>query len=177
MRIIFDSYLRPPGAVAEAEFVKRCIRCGKCLEVCPYGTLKMGSGFSRAKRVPYFIPSEVPCYLCMRCPEVCPTGALDVLLQDFNLAHIGRAHIIRNKCYNYINSDIFCMTCYDRCPLRASGIILHNGITPAITTNCVGCGVCEYVCPKKAITVLSKNAHWIPADAVPIIKVPPPEIY
>ncbi|MGD8784493.1 MAG: 4Fe-4S dicluster domain-containing protein, partial [Thioalkalispiraceae bacterium] len=28
-------FLRPPGSLSEDEFISRCIRCGKCGEVCP----------------------------------------------------------------------------------------------------------------------------------------------
>ncbi|MBW2452655.1 MAG: ferredoxin-type protein NapG, partial [Deltaproteobacteria bacterium] len=28
--------LRPPGAVTEEEFLKKCLRCGRCAHVCPY---------------------------------------------------------------------------------------------------------------------------------------------
>ena len=31
--------LRPPGAVDEAEFLRRCIRCGECMKVCIGGAL------------------------------------------------------------------------------------------------------------------------------------------
>ena len=31
--------LRPPGIQGEADFMARCIKCGKCIEVCPYAAL------------------------------------------------------------------------------------------------------------------------------------------
>ncbi len=35
--------LRPPGALEEEDFVKACIRCGTCVEACPYDTLKLAT--------------------------------------------------------------------------------------------------------------------------------------
>ena len=64
------------------------------------------------------------------------------------------------------------MTCYDRCPLRRQGKGLSGGITPAVTTACVGCGVCEYVCPVKAVEVLPASAPGVPSTAAPTLKAP-----
>ncbi len=33
--------LRPPGAVSEDEFLALCIKCGQCLQVCPYHSIKL----------------------------------------------------------------------------------------------------------------------------------------
>ena len=35
--------LRPPGALEEKEFLKHCIKCGLCVEACPFDTLKLAS--------------------------------------------------------------------------------------------------------------------------------------
>ncbi len=35
--------LRPLGAQLEADFLAACIRCGQCVEACPYGTLKLAT--------------------------------------------------------------------------------------------------------------------------------------
>jgi len=31
--------LRPPGALSEDDFLATCIKCGMCVEACPYDTL------------------------------------------------------------------------------------------------------------------------------------------
>ena len=31
--------LRPPGIQSEQDFMARCIKCGKCIEACPYAAL------------------------------------------------------------------------------------------------------------------------------------------
>ena len=34
------SLIRPPGAVPEDEFLRRCTRCGQCMRICPTNTLQ-----------------------------------------------------------------------------------------------------------------------------------------
>jgi NAD-dependent dihydropyrimidine dehydrogenase PreA subunit len=95
---------------------------------------------------------KAPCYLCMKCGPACPTDALcDVPMDQ---AGMGLAHLDRKICVDYQKDlNIMCWTCYERCPLRGKGMILEKGYQPVVTEACVGCGVCEYVCPVKAITV------------------------
>lgn len=66
----------------------------------------------------------------------------------------GRAVIFKDRCLNWIESGTMCMTCYDRCPLRGEGMVLDMGYVPAVGESCVGCGMCEYVCPKNAVAVV-----------------------
>lgn len=91
--------LRPPGALAENDFLRTCIKCGLCVEACPFDTLVLAApGDNKPIGTPYFIPREVPCYMCpeIPCVPVCPTGALDessVTFDDtlnINLADMGR---------------------------------------------------------------------------------------
>ena len=37
--------LRPPAALDEAQFLGACVRCGLCVEACPYDTLKLARLF------------------------------------------------------------------------------------------------------------------------------------
>ncbi len=158
--------LRPPGAVKEAAFRRLCIHCGKCLEVCPHDSLRLDGGFGFNRHTPYVDPKSAPCYLCMRCPPVCPTGALDALLADMKAVRMGMAYILKSGCHNY-NNGIMCMTCYDRCPLRGQAIVLKDGLTPAITSKCAGCGVCAFVCPQKSIEIVPAALDYVPKDAAP----------
>jgi ferredoxin-type protein NapG len=57
--------LRPPGAIKETDFLKTCIKCGLCVEACPYDTLLLAKpGDNKPLGTPYFIPRDIPCYMC-----------------------------------------------------------------------------------------------------------------
>jgi ferredoxin-type protein NapG len=67
-------FLRPPGAVPEAEFLSLCTRCGKCIEVCPRIITPVDITESLISAgTPRLIMN---CARCMRCNYFCPTGAL-----------------------------------------------------------------------------------------------------
>jgi len=75
-----ENRLRPPGAVDEKKFLALCIKCGQCLQVCPYHSIKLAD-FGRGHGVgtPYIDANERGCYACSAVPCVlaCPSGALD----------------------------------------------------------------------------------------------------
>lgn len=145
--------LRPPGALPEQDFLAHCIHCGQCIEVCPEHCLFPDSSFSLSRNSPTLHPQQAPCTLCLKCPPVCPSGALDTSLTRMEDVRMGRAILLTERCHNFTDGPM-CWTCYDRCPLRGKAIVLEAGIRPAVTQDCVGCGVCAYVCPIKAITIL-----------------------
>ncbi len=88
-----------------------------------------------------------------KCGPACPSGALRPVAA-MKEANMGRAVIFKDRCLNWIESGTMCMTCYDRCPLRGEGMVLDMGYVPAVGESCVGCGMCEYVCPKNAVAVV-----------------------
>ncbi len=60
-----EPLLRPPGAIDEDDFLKACIKCGLCVEACPYDTLKLAvPEDDKVNGTPYFIAREIPCYMC-----------------------------------------------------------------------------------------------------------------
>ena len=65
-----------------------------------------------------------------------------------------------------------CMTCYDRCPLRGTAVVLSGGLVPTMTTACVGCGICEYVCPVQAVEIVPVSSRLKPATGIPVEKAP-----
>ena len=137
--------LRPPGAAPEDIFPAKCIRCGRCVEVCPYRSIVMldlRAGIHAG--TPLIEAENIPCYLCMKCVEVCPTGSLRPLRQQET--RMGLAVINRYACLAWIGETL-CRTCYDKCPYANTAIRLDQ-LRPAIDeTACTGCGICVHACP------------------------------
>lgn len=137
--------LRPPGAVPEERFAGHCIRCGRCIEVCPYHCvlpLDVRDGVHAG--TPVIEVRESPCYLCMKCPEVCPTGALTPLpMAD---TRMGLAVIDKQTCAAW-NDTALCRTCYSVCPLRDVAIVYEEMLPRIVDDACTGCGVCVNACP------------------------------
>lgn len=161
--------LRPPGARIEEDFLSMCIRCGLCVEACPYDTLKLARvGDNVPVGTPYFIAREIPCYMCKDIPCVppCPTGALDASLVsklakngkesfDIGMAKMGIAVIDSDQCIAFWG--IQCDACYRACPLINEAIVIdqtrnertgkHALMAPRIIGDiCTGCGMCEKAC-------------------------------
>ena len=174
--------LRPPGAVSEKQFIASCIKCGMCVQACPYDSLVLAEpGSGRPVGTPYFVPRNIPCYMCkdIPCVPACPTGSLDSTLVsgkdeegnlklNIDLAKMGLAIIDRETCIAY--AGIQCDACYRVCPLidRAISVeYLRNTRTgkhaigaPVVHSEfCTGCGLCEKACitRKASIFVLPRD--------------------
>ena len=159
--------IRPPGALPEPDFIARCIKCGQCVDACPYDTLKLASAESGIPiGTPYFIPKAIPCYMCedIPCLEACPTGAIHPSLETINDARMGLAVIDIENCLSW--QGLRCEICFRECPLQGKAISVehhprriskHAMFVPLVhSSDCTGCGICEKVCPtqKAAIRVV-----------------------
>lgn len=161
--------LRPPGALAEADFQSACVHCGLCVRACPYDTLRLADwGDGPAFGTPYFVARDVPCEMCdtIPCVVACPTGALDHGLKVIEKAKMGVAVLVgRETCLNMLG--LRCDVCYRVCPAIDKAITLersHNARTgkhaifePVVhSADCTGCGKCEKSCvlEEAAIKVL-----------------------
>lgn len=173
--------LRPPGARPENDFLSLCIKCGMCVEACPYNTLMLAKpGDNKPLGTPYFIPRQIPCYMCTDIPCVppCPTGALDSSLVsslvdgkeilDINKSKMGLAVVDEESCVAFWG--IQCDACYRACPILDKAITLeyrrnertgkHAFLIPVVHSSaCTGCGLCEHACitKKAAIYVLPRE--------------------
>lgn len=148
------NFLRPPGVVSEKDFKARCVSCGQCAQVCNFHCIELKADPMHIydSSTPEIHAENAPCFLCMKCSDICPTNALNaVSMQE---AKMGKAEMDMQKClYHQESSGIMCWTCYEKCPLKGTAIELKYGYLPSIIADaCVGCGVCEYVCPINAIT-------------------------
>jgi polyferredoxin len=168
--------LRPPGIENEGEFLKRCVRCGECMKVCLKNALYPTS--LQAGLYGLFTPTLIPrlgyCeYNCSLCGQVCPTSAIPRLpLEVKKKAVIGLAIFDKNQCLPYAKK-MNCMVCEEHCPIPNKAIRFEsveevnysgkriNLKKPYVVDElCIGCGICEYVCPleeKAGVEVFKKT--------------------
>ena len=160
---------RPPGAIAEGDFVSRCLKCGQCAIACPYDSILMAEpGSGVAPGTPYIVSRRIPCYMCedIPCVAACPSGALDRGLKDIKKSRMGLAALVdRENCIAL--QGLRCEACYTACPVMDKAISLnfwanertgkHAIFEPVVhSEHCTGCGKCEHACilEKPAIRVL-----------------------
>lgn len=141
-------WLRPPGALEEAQFLESCTGCGECIEACPHESIRVfednhvSEGFSR-KGTPVIYPDEQPCYLCedFPCIAVCEPEALRPVgtLQAVNM---GTAVVSQRIC----TAGQGCNACVGQCPMRAISMDFASLSIRVEGDLCVGCGICEHIC-------------------------------
>lgn len=164
--------IRPPGALAEEDFLAACVRCGLCVRDCPYDTLKLSQlGDTVANGTPYFVARDIPCEMCddIPCVKACPTGALEHSLTDINDSRMGLAVLIdQEACIAF--HGLRCEVCFNVCPVKGDAITLdykhnersgkHAVFAPQVHSDaCTGCGKCEKACilDEAAIKVMPMN--------------------
>jgi len=175
-RIPLPYLLRPPGARGEKEFLSMCVRCGECMKVCIQNALQptfMESGYE-GMFSPRLIPRIGYCeFNCNLCGQVCPTGAI----RNLNLAEkqkfvIGRAYFKKNRCLPFAENTP-CIVCEEHCPtfdkaIKFEEVLKTDGKGNSVKLKqpyiindlCIGCGICEKVCPldgESAIRVRGKT--------------------
>lgn len=145
--------VRPPGGQDEDRLIGSCIRCEKCIQICPRDVIApshLENGVL-GMRTPTFNFNNNYCTFCADenngvplCEQACPTEALK--LPEGATAEstiIGKAVINTDWCLAY--KLIGCRFCYDACPYDAMELD-ENNRPVVITDKCNGCGACESVC-------------------------------
>jgi len=165
--------IRPPGSVAEPEFLERCIKCDQCINVCPTNVLQpavLKEGGIEALWTPVMNFNIAHCQLkCTLCSEVCPTGAIRQISVTEKLGKgefaqqgpitLGTAFIDTSRCLPWAN-QIPCVVCEEVCPVAPKAIqaideevkdVYRNLVIlnkPYIVPElCIGCGICQAECP------------------------------
>jgi ferredoxin len=155
--------LRPPGALDEKEFLRRCVKCGECMKVCITNGLQptlLEAGLEGIWS-PRLIPRIGHCeYRCTLCGQVCPSGAIKRMpLEEKIKVIIGLAMIDKGRCLPYAHA-IPCIVCEEMCPTSPKAIWFKETVVrgrdgkelivqqPQIDLDlCIGCGICEAKCP------------------------------
>ena len=128
-----DPLVRPPGGQDFARLAGACIRCEKCVEICPRQIIKTAhieDGIV-GMRTPILNFDKNWCNWCEEenggvplCVEICPTGALALPEGATRETLIlGIAELDPKVCLAYM--DLSCRFCYDACEFEA--IALDEG--------------------------------------------------
>jgi ferredoxin len=164
--------LRPPGALEEKEFLKRCVKCGECMKVCITNGLQPTLFEAGVEGIwsPVLVPRIGYCeYRCTLCGQVCPTGAIKRLsLEEKAKVKIGLAMIDKGRCLPWAHARP-CIVCEEMCPTPKKAIWFEDVRVrdrqekvvvvkqPHVDLElCIGCGICETKCP-----VLGRPAIYV----------------
>jgi len=132
----YHKIIRPPGALAEEEFLKRCIKCGQCMRVCPTNVIQPAGLEGGLENL--WTPvlnnriGSSGCQLnCVACGQVCPTSAIRPITLSEKLGtdnfaqvgpiRIGTAFVDQGRCLPWA-MDKPCIVCEENCPVSPKAI-------------------------------------------------------
>lgn len=136
--------IRPPGALDEARFLSRCIRCGQCMRVCPTNVIQ--PSLTEAGLEGLWTPvlnyrlGTSGCQVhCVACGHVCPTAAIRPLTLDEKTGQgafaakgpirLGTAFFDRTRCLPWA-MERPCLVCQELCPVSPKAIHTRTSYEP-----------------------------------------------
>jgi MauM/NapG family ferredoxin protein len=149
---------RPPGAIAETQFLAGCTRCGDCMEACPHEAIrKAPERLGAIAGTPIIEADVAACMMCedFPCIAACEPG----VLVDSIAPIMGTARVTAQLCLAYHRT--LCTVCSERCPVPGA-IKVTEGRPSVDEAICTGCGVCRYVCPAPENAILLMPAFARP---------------
>ncbi|MFV1957904.1 MAG: 4Fe-4S dicluster domain-containing protein, partial [Planctomycetota bacterium] len=178
--------LRPPASLPETEFLSRCIKCDACLNVCPTNVLQpagLQAGFAGLWSPVLDMRNGYCDVTCTLCGYVCPTGAIERLTPaerqgleprpdgTSGPVRIGTASYDRGRCLPWA-MDRQCVVCEEVCPVspkaiftREADVVDRKGVKKRLKRpyvdpeTCVGCGICEHLCPIRGPAAIRVGAY------------------
>jgi polyferredoxin len=132
--------IRPPGALAEEEFLARCLRCGQCMRICPTNIIQpagMEGGLEGFwTPILNFRIGTSGCQLnCIACGQICPSAAIRPISLDEKLGRneyasagpivLGIAFVDRGRCLPWA-MDRPCIVCQENCPTSPKAIFTRE---------------------------------------------------
>ena len=136
----YSQVIRPPGALAEEEFLKRCIKCSQCMRVCPTNVIQPAGieGGLEGLWTPILnnrIGSSGCQLNCVACGQVCPTSAIRPITLDEKKGlgefadkgpiKLGTAFVDRDRCLPWSMGKP-CIVCQENCPVSPKAIFTQD---------------------------------------------------
>lgn len=157
--------IRPPGALAENDFLNRCIKCGQCMRICPSNVIQpagLATGIQElwTPALNFRMGTSGCQRHCIACGNLCPTAAIRPITLDERLGRnrfaeqgplkIGTAFVDRGRCLPWA-MDRPCIVCQENCPVSPKAIHTRNVVRTVQT--------------KKPLMVVSADEESIELDA------------
>jgi len=132
--------VRPPGALAEEDFLQRCIKCGQCMRVCPTNviqpaTLEAGLEGLWTPLLNFRVGTSGCQLNCIACGNICPTSAIRPLSLDEKLGRdkfadrgpirLGTAFVDQGRCLPWAMNKP-CIVCQENCPVSPKAIYIRE---------------------------------------------------
>lgn len=136
--------IRPPGALDEARFLGRCLKCGQCMRVCPTNVIQpavfqAGIEGLWSPVLNFRIGTSGCQHNCIACGQICPTSAIRPLSPDERMGRndykeqgairIGTAFIDRGRCLPWAMNRP-CIVCQENCPVSPKAIYTLESFVP-----------------------------------------------
>lgn len=157
---------RPPGAIAEGQFLSACTRCGDCIEACPPQAIQKAPPEAGERRAgtPFIDAIRRACVMCTDTPciQACEPGVLRAELPPV----MATARIDPVACLPWQGQP--CRMCVDQCPVPGAISTDSQGRPEIDPKTCTGCGVCVQVCPAPRLAIEHR-----PLQSRPFWSMPP----
>jgi len=136
--------IRPPGALAEMDFLTRCIKCGQCMRICPTNVIHPAGWQAGVEgwwtpMLNFRLGSSGCRSNCVACGQICPTAAIQPLTvaqrsgrQPNGLSgpiRLGTAFVDRGRCLPWA-MDTPCIVCQENCPVSPKAIFTRTLFQP-----------------------------------------------
>jgi NAD-dependent dihydropyrimidine dehydrogenase PreA subunit len=136
----YSQVIRPPGALAEPEFLKRCLKCGQCMRICPTNVIQPAGveGGLEGLWTPVLnnrIGSSGCQLNCVACGQACPTSAIRPITLDEKRGEgefadkgpvkLGTAFVDQGRCLPW-SMNKPCIVCQENCPVSPKAIYTED---------------------------------------------------
>ena len=158
----------PPGALSAKNFAQHCTACQLCVQVCPNQVLRPSTGLMNMMQPEVSYERGYCRPECTKCSEVCPAGAIRPIDRaEKSSIQVGHAVWVEKNCI--VNTDnVSCGNCARHCPTGAIQMVPKDANDPKSlkipvvnSERCIGCGVCENLCPSRPFSAIYVEGHEV----------------